>query len=258
MLVANGMHDDFDFDELPEPVAPEGCPAQPRSAPLTFELDTDRPNPPDAKPAAEVEEMPQRIVNRGTVRPPEPGRAAAPTAGAATGSRAAAVSSPLPAGASAGTAGEERRPVRRMPLTDLLPDRSERARRRLQACYGCCPEQLAPFHGLNPRRKGSSRVEFTSMGVPLFVDEGELIKARRSVLNREAAETLVELARMKGFAKVELHGTEAFKRAAWQRLQDYGIEVTNYTPPPRREKENAIVGVEVAPEMMDTAGAPTP
>lgn len=256
MLVANGMHDDFDFDELPEPVAPKSGPAQPGPAPLAFELDTDLPAPPDARPAAEVEEMPQRIVNRGTVRPPEPGGAAPPTAESATGSWAAAVSSPLPAGA--GTAGEGRRPVRRMPLTDLLPDRSERARRRLQACYGCCPEQLAPFHGLNPRRKGGSRVEFTSMGVPLFVDEGEVIRARRSVLNREAAETLVELARMKGFAKVELHGTEAFKHAAWQRLQDYGIEVTNYTPPPRREKENAIVGVEVAPEMMDTAGAPTP
>jgi hypothetical protein len=79
-------------------------------------------------------------------------------------------------------------------------------------------------------KKGKSRLEIKVKSGGQLIDLGDRVVADR-MDDKKAAEHMATLAEAKGWERVSLTGSEAFKAQAWLELKKRGMEVVDYDPP---------------------------
>lgn len=85
-------------------------------------------------------------------------------------------------------------------------------------------------------KKGKSRLEIKVKSGGQLIDLGDRVVADR-MDDKKAAEHMATLAEAKGWGRVSLTGSEAFKAQAWLELKKRGMEVVDYYEPPQEIRE---------------------
>jgi hypothetical protein len=108
--------------------------------------------------------------------------------------------------------------AQRIESEDILPELREKLPRPV-------PPSIADrYLQVGERFYDNRREERT----PAFTDRGDKFSTARH--DDQVARDMVEMARARGWEKIELKGNEEFRRAAWVAAEEKGVQTKGYTP----------------------------